>query len=210
MRVGAFILSLVLAFGGSAHAQKDPKNPKAAALLSLLIPGLGEIYAGGHRSSRFFLFTEATFWTTLATFKHLESSREDNFRAFAAEYAGLDTADKSDSFIDDVAIYNSIYARNTRERFVAGDLAEFIDETPENIWEWDSDTSRRQFRQLRSKATSARQKSMLFVGALLFNRFASSINAAHIARKTQPRSVQVGAAPDLRSGGAYGYVRASF
>ena len=222
MLTSATLLALALSFGSmpqssiaqiaveEAGSTSETKNPKAAALLSILVPGLGELYAGGHRSSRFFLFTEATFWTALATFKHLEFSREDNFKAFAAEHADLNTSDKSDTFIDDVGIYNSIYARNARERFVAGELAEFIDETPENIWEWDSDDSRRQFRELRSKSTSARQKSMLFVGALLFNRFASSINAAHIARKTQPRSFQVGAEPDLESGGARGYIRAHF
>jgi hypothetical protein len=207
----ALALVLTLATEAEVRAQPTPtRNPKAAAFLSMLVPGLGELYAGGHKSSRFFLFTEATFWTGLATFKHLESSREDNFKAFAAEHAGLDTADKSDTFIDDVGIYNSIYARNARERFVAGDAAEFIEETPVNIWEWNSDASRRQFRELRSKSTSARQKSMLFVGALLFNRFASSINAAHIARKTQPRAVQVGAAPDVFRGGAYGFIHARF
>ena len=224
MRIRTTILTLALAIGAmspsSAKAQTHPgdepgrssrtKNPKAAALLSILLPGLGELYAGGHKSGRFFLFTEATFWTALATFKHLESSRGDNFRAFAAEHANLDTRGKSDSFIEDIGIYNSIYARNARERFVAGEFAEFIDEAPENIWEWDSDTSRRQFRELRSKSTSARQKGLLFVGALLFNRFASSINAAHLARKTQPRSFHVGAAPDLKSGGAHGYIRAHF
>lgn len=203
------VAALVLAPFSQTGAQAQPKSPKGAAFLSLFVPGLGELYAGGHKSSRFFLFTEASFWTLLFTLKHLESSREDNFRSFAAQHAGLETAGKSDTFIDDVATFNSIYARNTRERFVSGEFAEPIPETPENVWEWNSDASRRQFRDLRSASISARQKSLLFVGALLFNRFASAINAAHIAGKTLPRPVQVGFVPHV-SGGARALVTASF
>ena len=185
-----------------------PRSPKAAAFLSILAPGLGELYAGGPRSGRFFLFTEATIWAGLALFEHLESARTQNFKSFAAFHTGLDADGKSETFIDDVVNFDSIYSRNARERFVAGEFAEFLPEIPENSWEWDSEDSRRQFRTLRTKATSARQKGLLFVGALIFNRFASSINAAHIARKTQPR-LQMSLLP-MPDGGAAARLFARF
>ena len=85
--------------------------------------------------------------------------------------------------------YNSIYDYNARLQYVEGELANPLSETPENFWEWDSSTSREQFHELRSKATWARTRSFLFVGALLFNRFASALNAANIAAKTLSTAV---------------------
>ena len=168
-------------------SEQAPKNPKAAAFLSILLPGLGELYAGGPRSGRFFLFTEVSLWTGMALFEHLETTRRENFKSYAAAHAGLNTVGKSDTFLEEVNAYESINARNAHEQFIRGDAADLIEETPENAWEWDSDAARSEFRVLRRKANSARQKGLLFVGGLLFNRFVSSINAAHIARKTLPR-----------------------
>ena len=185
----------ILAGPIATSAQTPPKNPKAAAFLSLLVPGFGELYAGGPRSGRFFLFTEASLWAGLILFEHLETTRRENFTSFAAAHAGLTAEGKSDTFLEEVTTYESIYARNAHERFIGGENADLLEETPENVWEWDSDASRSEFRGLRRKGNSARQKGLLFVGGLLFNRFASSINAAHLARKTLPHSVTLRVLP---------------
>ena len=155
-------------------------------MLSILLPGTGELYAGGGRSSRFFLFMEGTFWTGLLTFQFLESTRIDTYRSFAAAHAGVQLKGKSESYIEEVFRFQSIYARNAREIFLAGDLANLRPETPDQRWEWDSETSRLKFQDLRSKAVSAEQKAFLFVGALVFNRFVSALNAASIARRSRP------------------------
>ena len=206
------LLTIILAMSLcplTVSAQTEQRNPKAAAFLSILVPGLGELYAGGSRSGRFFLFTEASLWSGLILFEHRESSRKDNVRSYAATHAGLSTDGKSDTFLEEVQAYQSIYARNTHERFVGGENADLLDETPANTWEWDADESRSQFRVLRRKANSARQKGMLFVGGLVFNRFASAINASHIARKTLPRPVTLNVVPAPGSG-LHASLRTSF
>lgn len=167
-----------------AHAQV--KSPKKAAFLSILLPGVGELYAGGKKSSRFFLFTEGLFWTGLISFKKLNSARVNTFEAYAAAHAGTNLEGRQNSHLDRVSNYKSIYDYNARIHFVDGEFANPLPETPENTWEWDSQASREKFIDLRSDATWARTRSFLFVGALLFNRFASALNAAHIARNTLP------------------------
>ncbi|MDA0709234.1 MAG: hypothetical protein O3B73_03380 [bacterium] len=167
-------------------AQAQIKSPRKAAFLSILVPGLGEIYAGGKKSSRFFLFTESTFWTGLVGFKKLNRARVHTFEAHAAAHSGAQIEGRQNSHLDRVAGYNSIYDYNARVYFVEGEFANPLPQTPENIWEWDSSASRTRFVELRSKATWARTRSFLFVGALLFNRFASAFNAAHIAHDTLP------------------------
>ncbi len=189
--------------GVSAAAQE--KSPGKASLLSLLMPGTGEIYAGGPRSARFFLFTEGLFWAGMAVFKSLEGSRTDTYRAFAALHAGVRLEGKPDRFIEEVALNQSIYARNARERYVSGEFANLRPETDDQTWEWDSESSRRQFLTLRSKVTSAENTAFLFIGALVFNRFSSALNAASIARRTRSpapdRSISLssGATPDGRA-----------
>ena len=203
------LVVVALSTPAATFAQESPKNPKSAAFLSLILPGLGELYAGGPRSGRFFLFTEASLWTGLVLFEHLETTRKENFRSFAAAHAGLSTDGKSDTFLEEVTAYQSIYARNAHERFIRGENADLLDETADNAWEWDVDTSRSEFRSLRRKANSARQKGLLLVGGLLFNRFASSINASHIARKTLPRPVSLGLLP-LPDRGMHASIRTTF
>ena len=196
------LITIAVAILAAPHPSlsQTQRNPKAAAFLSLIVPGLGELYAGGPRSGRFFLFTEASLWAGLALFEHLETSRRENFRSYAAAHAGLSTDGKSDTFLEEVTAYESIYARNSHENFIRGENADLMNESLENLWEWDTNASRSEFRVLRRKANSARQKGMLFIVGLLFNRFASAINAAHIARKTLPRPVVLQVYPHATRG----------
>ena len=220
MRIAALKRSALVLLASSlamvpvrSSAKDSSRSPGKAALMSLLVPGTGELYAGGPRSGRFFLFMEGMFWTGMAVFKSLESSRTDTYRAFAAAHAGVRLNGKPERFIEEVALFQSIYTRNDRERYVAGDLANLRPETADAIWEWDAEASRLKFQDLRSRATSAEQKAFLFIGALVFNRCASALNAASIARKTRSvspeGSVQLSSAVDP-SGGASLRLRVAF
>ena len=173
------ILIAILLMPTLAFAQT--KSPKKAALLSILLPGAGEHYAGGHKSARFFLFAEGVFWTGLFGFKKLNSARENTFKAFAAAHAGAAVHGKPNSYFDRLSGFDSIYDYNARRRYLEGNLAQPMPDTPDNHWEWDARASREQFRELRSKATWARTRGSLFIGALIFNRFASALNAAHLS-----------------------------
>ena len=180
------VLITVLTMSLTTPAIAQQKSPKKAAFLSILLPGTGELYAGGHKSSRFFLFSEGVFWTGLFAFKKLNQSRENTFKTFARTHAQTSAENKPNSFYDRIVLYNSLYDYNARLRYLNGNSAEPLPDTPDNFWEWDSRQSREKFHDLRSKATWARTRSFLFVGTLLFNRFASALNAAHIAKKTLP------------------------
>ena len=161
------------------------KSPPKAALLSILLPGLGERYAGGRKSAKFFLFTEGVFWTGLFAFQKLNTTRENTFRAYAATRAGATAGKRPNSHYDRLSAYDSIYDYNARLQYVEGASSMPLPETPDNFWEWDSQASRQHFRTLRSKATWARTRGFLFAGALIFNRFASALNATNIASKTR-------------------------
>ncbi|MCZ6636171.1 MAG: hypothetical protein O7G87_22465 [bacterium] len=197
VRIGLSCL-LVSAFLTSSTGAVEVKSPRKAAFLSILLPGTGELYAGGPRSGRFFLFTEGLFWTGLFAFKKLNTTRERTFKSFAAAHARAPVEGKPASYFDELVNFRSIYDRNHRARYLEGERATLRPETPDNIWEWDSENSRNKFRELRSKATWTRTRSLVFTGALIFNRFASAINAAYIASKTIP--VEIGVIPQPSGG----------
>ena len=208
VRVLCTVLSLILIGVPSAGHARD-KSPAGAAALSLLLPGLGEFYAGGRRSARFFLVTEGIFWSGMATFRFLESYRVDAYHAHAAAHAGIRVKDFPESYIKEVGDFASIYERNRRERFLAGEHANIRAETAGNIWEWDTEASRMEFLDLRSRATSAEQKAFLFIGGLILNRFASALNAASIARKSRVEGTGV-ELQVVRRGGLYASIRCVF
>ena len=189
------------------------RSPRKAALLSLLVPGAGELYAGGGKSARFFLFTEGTFWTGLLAFRALASARRSTFESYAAVHSGIEPAGRPNSFLDELERFDSLYARNAWELYVSGDQAVLRPEATGEVWEWDSQASRLEFRELRSKKAWASQRAFLCIGALLLNRFASALNAARIARKTDPEEpartleVDVSAHPD---GATRGRLRVRF
>lgn len=162
------------------------KSPKKAAFLSLLLPGTGELYAGGHKSSRFFFFTEGAFWTGLFAFKKLNNTRENTFKSFAVAHAHASVDGKQNSYFDRLVLYNSLYDYNARLQYLNGNTTDPLPDTPDNFWEWDTRESRDKFHDLRSSATRARTRSFLFIGALLFNRFASALNAAHLSQNALP------------------------
>ena len=159
-RVLCTVLSLTL-IGVPSAGHAGGKSPAGAAALSLVLPGLGEFYAGGRRSARFFLVTEGIFWSGMATFRFLESYRVDAYHAHAAAHAGIRLKNFPESYIKEVGDFDSIYERNRRERFLAGEHANIRAETAGNTWEWDTEASRIEFLDLRSRATSAEQKAFL-------------------------------------------------
>ena len=202
------VLSLLL-IGAPSAGHARGKSPAGAAALSLVLPGLGEFYAGGRRSARFFLVTEGIFWSGMATFRFLESYRVDAYHAHAAAHAGIRLKNLPESVIREVGDYDSIYERNRRERYLAGEHANTRAETAGNIWEWDTKASRIEFLDLRSRATSAEQKAFLFIGGLILNRFASALNAASIARKSRVKGTGVELQVVPR-GGLYASIRRVF
>ncbi|MDE2887980.1 MAG: hypothetical protein OXR72_07170 [Gemmatimonadota bacterium] len=206
--VNLTVSSLIL-IGVPSVGNARNKSPAGAAVLSLVLPGLGEFYAGGRRSARFFLVAEGLLWSGMATFRFLESYRVDAYHAHAAAHAGIRLRNLPESFIKEVGDFESIYERNRRERFLAGEHANLRAETVDRIWEWDTEASRIEFLDLRSKATSAEQKAFLFIGGLILNRFASALNAASIARKSRTQNTGVKLLVDPR-GGLYASIRRGF
>ena len=152
------------------------KSVGLAAFYSLLLPGMGELYAGGFDSGKYFLIADGLLWLTFAAFEVSGNSLRDDSRAFAVSRAGVDPAGKDDQYYVDIGNFLDIHDYNEKQ---------LRDREPETLydpaagyaWVWDSDASRATYRKQRIQSETMYNNNKFVVAGLIVNRVASAINA---------------------------------
>lgn len=178
------------------------KSKGKAFMLSLLLPGLGERYAGAHTKSQIFIGTEILLWTGFAGFTSYNHWRKQDYRAFAATHAGVDLKDKSGSYFIDLEVYNSIYDYNAailRDR----NLRDYYQDVEQYYWQWDSETNRKKFRDLRISADEAYNRSLFAIAAIVANHIISAIDAMWTVHKYNKNIETSDVGINIRFGGSY-------
>ncbi|NOY58110.1 MAG: hypothetical protein GXO75_04120 [Calditrichaeota bacterium] len=173
---------LQMSFAQSGDISMPHKNKGKAFILSLILPGLGEHYAGSYHKAHFFMASEVTLWLTYAGFISYREWRKQDYKTFAATYAGVDLHGKSDSYFIDVGNYNSIYEYNAaklRDR----NLNKYYRDVDTFYWQWESKIRRDKFDQLRISSDLAHNRSMFVIGAILANHVFSAIDAVWSAHR---------------------------
>ncbi len=156
----------------------EKKKPILAILYSLLLPGMGELYAESFDKGKYFTIADAVLWGTVAGFNIYGNYQKDNYIAFAQSYAGIDPSNKDDQFYADIGYYDDINQFNSEK-----ELNRRFDETynPETYyWQWDSDARRKEFRSIWLSSENAFNNIRFAVGALVLNRIISAINAVRL------------------------------
>jgi hypothetical protein len=156
------------------------KSPGLAALYSLLIPGMGELYAENFASGKYFLVAEGVLWLGYAAMEIHGNGLRDDARVFAVAQAGIFAEGKDDQFFVDIGNFLTIDDYNDKK---------LRDREPEKLydplagydWRWSSDAARMTFREERI-ASETMYNNQKFVGAaILINHVISAINAARAA-----------------------------
>ncbi len=156
----------------------EKKKPMLAILYSLLLPGMGELYAGSFEKGKYFTIADAVLWGTVAGFNIYGNFQKDNYIAFAQSRAGINPSNKDDQFYADIGYYNDVNQFNTEK-----ELNRQFDETydPETYyWHWQSDAQRREFRNIWLSSENAFNNIRFAAGALILNRIISAINAVRL------------------------------
>lgn len=171
----------------SAPAQILPDTPPRskksvglAILYSLAVPGLGEAYAGGFSSGRYFLGAEGLLWLTYIAFDVHATSLRTDARSFAAAHAGVNPAGKGDQFYVDVGNFLSVSDYNDK-KMRDRNPALVYDPSVGNNWTWDSEADRAAFKDQRLTSEHIFDNRKFVVAAVLVNHVASAINAARLA-----------------------------
>lgn len=152
------------------------KSKGLAAIYSLILPGMGELYAGDISSGKYFMIAEGAMWLTYAIFEIQGNQLRDDSRAFAQAHAGINPSGKNDQYFVDIGNFINIDEYNDKK---------LRDRQPEKLynpsagyaWQWDSDASRSTFRAQRVSSENMYNNRKFVVAAILINHVGSAINA---------------------------------
>lgn len=178
----------------------ESPSPGKAFMLSLLLPGLGEYYAGNRVMSRVFGLTELTLWSTFFGFRFYGSRMRTDYELYAVAHAGVDPAGKNNDYFVNIENYADLRAFNNA-KLQQRQLAAMYPETEEYWWEWDTESSRRHYERMRIGSDRAYDRATIVVAGIVLNHMISGIDAMRVARRAGAETrATVGFFP-LREGG---------
>lgn len=167
----------------SAPADDQPVGTKSVGLAivySLLVPGMGELYAGGFASGKYFLMAEAALWLTYGAFEIHGNDLRDGARAFASARAGLSLAGKDDQFFVDVGNFLTMDEYNEK-RLRDREPSRLYSPAAGQYWRWESEESRLTYREQRVSSEDMYNNRKFAVAAIVINHIVSAINAGRAA-----------------------------
>lgn len=154
------------------------KNPALAILYSMLLPGMGELYANSYESGKYFTIADGALWSVFTGFSIYGKQQENNYKSFAQSKAGVNLDGKDADYFASIGAYQSLEVYNTAmeldRRF------EKTYNTSTHYWKWSSDDQRKEYRSIWTSSESAFTNVRFVVGALILNRVISSINAVRL------------------------------
>lgn len=178
------------------------KSVGLAVLYSLLVPGLGEYYAGDFSLGKYLAGIEAGLWITYVTFDVYGSSLRDDARAFAITHASILPTGKDDQFYVDVGNFLSVHEFNDKRLRERSPERLYHVEAGEG-WQWDSEANRVQYKDTRISADNVLNNRKFVVTAIIINHVISAINAARAVIAHNREVGALGVRADVMGGMAY-------
>jgi len=164
--------------------EQQPSGKKSVALAaaySLLLPGMGELYAGEYGTGKYFTIAEGALWVTLLSFDRYANWLQDDARRYAVQHASVQLKGQDDRFFNAVGNFDSVGGYNEQ---VLRDhqLHKVYDESLNSkyYWQWDDPANRQNYRDIRV-SSDERFNDTRFVAAVIgINHLLSAINAARL------------------------------
>jgi hypothetical protein len=162
----------------SDDLESSKKSAGLAILYSLLLPGMGELYADGYNSGKYFTIAEGVLWGTYIGMSVHASNQEDNYKAYATSNASINTSGKNDDYFATIGQFENIEEYNDQKALERNFNQMYDTET--FFWKWQSTEDRRTYRSMWSSSEQTNNDLRFVVGAMILNRVVSAINAARL------------------------------
>lgn len=155
------------------------KNPGLAILYSLLLPGMGELYADSYSSGKYFTIADGALWLTYIGIDSYGNWQKDRYKSFASSNGNVNAAGKNNDYYATISQYLSIEQYNNEKA-----LERNFDEIYSNeySWEWTSQ-DRKTYRSMWVSSEQSFNNLRFVVGALILNRIISAINAVRLVSR---------------------------
>ncbi|MCX6151643.1 MAG: hypothetical protein NTX22_14065 [Ignavibacteriales bacterium] len=156
------------------------KSGFMAVLYSLLLPGMGELYAGNYDRGKYFTVADGVFWGAYAGFNIYGNWQRNSYKSFAATYGGVEINGKDAGYFANISEFTNIDDYN-RRKGLDGDFDQLYDVQKYN-WKWKDVAQRTEYRNMWESSEQAFNNVRFAVGALILNRIISAIDAALLVR----------------------------
>ncbi len=171
--------------GFEAGRRQGPRNlgtKLKAGALSLLLPGLGQLYNGDKGKALAFGGAELAVWTTYGVLHTIANGAEEDYQDYALIYAGVD-GDHSERYWRAVGRYMTSDEYNEGLEMEA--RAEGVEATnlipAEDAWFWRSAERQNDFQLLRADAARAYDRRDFTVLFAIVNRAVAAYDAVRSA-----------------------------
>lgn len=154
---------------------KSKKNAGLAIIYSLLLPGMGELYADNYSSGKYFTIAEGALWATFIGMNVYGNWQENRYKTYAQTYAGVNPDGKDEDYYATIGLYTSIETYNN-EKALERRYDEMLSEQ-KFFWKWNSTEQRKTYRSMWTSSEQTFNDVRFVVGAMLVNRLISAINA---------------------------------
>lgn len=183
----------------SQDTKLERKNPGMAVILSLLLPGMGELYAGSYDEGRIFTIADGVLWGTVIGLNSYANWKKDDYIAYARTYGGITTDGKNEDFYANLGDYLSVEDYN-RYKDLQREFSDIYN-VQKYYWNWGSDTRRKEYRDMWRSSEQAFNSIRFAVGALILNRIISVVNAvrivtAHNKKVEQQKTLEISFSPN--------------
>jgi hypothetical protein len=162
-----------------SNSSDSKKSVVVAVAASLILPGMGEWYAGSFESGKYNLIAEGGLWLAYTGFRMHANWLQQDAQTFANQHAGANFTNKDDQYSVNIGNYISIDEYNqAKMRNRENDLVYTADQYQ---WQWDSDVNRAQFKDLRIRSAEIKNNSKFIIGAIVVNHILSAFSAGRKA-----------------------------
>ncbi len=169
-------------FGGSSVGWEEENSGRnlpskwAAAGLSLLVPGAGQLYLGNKTRATFFFAAEGAIWASYSGFTIYGNWQKEEYHSFAAIHSGANPDGKNDSFFEDLLDFDSRDQYNYWMHLIYRDQIPPYPTTEEYFWDWENDASRDEYSDMRTSSEKAYRSAKTVLGVALINRVISVVD----------------------------------
>ncbi|MDP2984685.1 MAG: hypothetical protein Q8O92_15305 [Candidatus Latescibacter sp.] len=180
---GIAILALLFLyiFTAAPAGAEVKKDHMKAFMLSFLVPGLGQFYAGSPGYAKLFIATELAIWGGYYYNTTMKQARRQDYLAQGALKAGADPSETGIAYLNAIGAYNSSFDYN-QSQLQMNDVPVLY--TGNKGWNWDSEADRVQFRYLRERELDYENNIKYCIAGAVLNHFLSGLQASSLIRKS--------------------------
>ena len=166
-------------FDLNSYTSNEKKSVGLGIVYSLLLPGMGELYADEYGIGKYFTIADGILWGTFIGMSAYSGWQEDNYKTYAASNADvINDGNKDEDFYANIGDYTSVYTYND-QKALERNFDEMYDEEA-YFWKWNNTDERRTYRDMWNSSETASNNIRFVVGGLILNRVISAINAARL------------------------------